>query len=292
MKHLEATHELLEREFDYPTRVVPKEKLREELNTPFYHGGLVDERSAGVHPAKYVRGLARAAQRAGADLHEATPATAIEKNAQSFTVTTPRGAIQAKDVVAATEGYTGRLTPQLQKRIIPIGSYIIATEPLGNQLAQELIPHNRMIFDTKNFLYYFRRSPDDRIVFGGRAAFFPATPDTVRESADILRKGMLEIFPQLENVPTAYAWGGTLGFTFDTYPHTGQMDGVYYSVGYAGHGVALATYLGTQLGNRIAGKEWHNPFEGMSFPTMPLYNGNAWFLPFAALYYRFLDWVS
>jgi glycine/D-amino acid oxidase-like deaminating enzyme len=103
---------------------------------------------------------------------------------------------------------------------------------------------------------------------------------------------MLAIFPQLEKVPTAYAWGGTLGFTFDIYPHTGQMDGVYYSVGYAGHGVALATYLGTQLGNRIAGKEWHNPFEGMKFPTMPLYSGNAWFLPFAALYYRFLDWVS
>lgn len=291
LKHLEATHALLDRDFDYPTRMVTKEKLREELDTDFYYGGLVDERSAGLHPAKYVRGLARAAERAGADLHDGTAAQAIERTATGFLVKTARGTIACKDVLAATNGYAGREIPQLQKRIIPIGSYIIATEPLGAKLAGQLIPNNRMVFDTKNFLYYFRRSPDDRIVFGGRAAFFPATPDTVRESAEILRKGMLEIFPQAAAYPTAYAWGGTVGFTFDIYPHAGQMDGMYYAMGYAGHGVALATYLGRQLANRIAGQEWHNPFEGMNFPTVPLYSGNPWFLPFAALYYRFLDWV-
>lgn len=292
MEHLKKAQQLLEREFDYPTRIVPKAELRNELDTQFYHGGLVDERSAGLHPAKYVRGLALAAQRAGAALHDGVAADAIEKNANGLVVKTARGAIQARDVFAATNGYTGRATPQLQRRIIPIGSYIIATEPLGKELARQLIPNNRMIFDTKNFLYYFRRSPDDRIVFGGRAAFFPEKPNTVRESADILRKGMLQIFPQLEDVPTAYAWGGTLGFTFDIYPHAGQMDGIYYAMGYAGHGVALSTYLGQQLANRIAGKEWHNPFEGMNFPTNPLYRGNPWFLPFAALYYRFMDWVA
>lgn len=292
LEHLKRTHELLEREFDYPTQIVEKQNLRDELDTAFYHGGLVDERSAGLHPAKYVRGLALAAQRAGADLHGATPAIQIEKSANGFVVKTPRGNIETKDVIAATNGHTDRVMPQFQKRIIPIGSYIIATEPLGNRLASQLIPNNRMVFDTKNFLYYFRRSPDDRIVFGGRAAFFPATPDTVRESADILRNGMLQVFPQVRNYPTAYAWGGIVAFTFDIYPHSGQLDGIYYSMGYAGHGVALSTYLGQQLANRIAGKEWHNPFEGMNFPTMPLYWGNPWFLPFAALYYRFLDWVS
>lgn len=292
MRHLEAAHELLEREFDYPTRVVTAEKLRDELDTDFYYGGLVDERSAGLHPAKYVRGLANAAARAGAELHDGTPANEIEKTAGGFVVKTPRGNILANDVIAATNGYTGSATPQFQKRIIPIGSYIIATEPLDPQLARQLIPNNRMVFDTKNFLYYFRRSPDDRIVFGGRAAFFPATPNTVRESADILRKGMLRVFPQVDRYPTAYAWGGIVGFTFDIYPHAGQMDGMYYAMGYAGHGVALSTYLGQQIANRIAGQAWQNPFEGMSFPTMPLYGGNPWFLPFAALYYRFLDWVQ
>ncbi len=292
MAHLQAAHELLEREFNYPTRVVPKSELRNELDTQFYHGGLVDERSAGLQPANYARGLARAAQRAGADLHEGVAVEQIEKNGNGFRVKTARGSIQTQNVFAATNGYTGRATPQLQKRIIPIGSYIIATEPLDAKLARQLIPNNRMIFDTKNFLYYFRRSPDDRIVFGGRAAFFPETPDAVSESADMLRKGMLQIFPQIENVPTAYAWGGTLGFTFDIYPHAGEMDGVHYAMGYAGHGVALATYLGQQFANRMAGKAWHNPFEGMNFPTMPLYWGNPWFLPFAWLYYRFMDWVT
>lgn len=292
MEHLQAAHEALERDFDYPTQIVTRANLSSELGTNYYHGGLVDERSAGLHPAKYVRGLAQAAQRAGADLHDTTPATAIEKTANGFMVKTPRGTIAAKDVLAATNGYTSRTTPQLQKRIIPIGSYIIATEPLDPRLARELIPNNRMVFDTKNFLYYFRRSPDDRIVFGGRAAFFPATPNTVRESADILRKGMLEVFPQVEKYPTAYAWGGIVAFTMDIYPHAGQMDGMYYSMGYAGHGVALSTYLGQQIANRIAGQAWHNPFEGMDFPAPPLYNGNPWFLPFAALYYRFLDWVQ
>jgi glycine/D-amino acid oxidase-like deaminating enzyme len=129
-------------------------------------------------------------------------------------------------------------------------------------------------------------------VFGGRAAFFPATPETVRESARILRKGLLDVFPQVAPYATAYAWGGTLGFTFDLYPHAGEMDGIYYALGYAGHGVALATFLGQQLANRIAGQAWDNPFEGMDFPTMPFYRGNPWFLPFAALYYRFMDWVQ
>ncbi|MBI4674674.1 MAG: FAD-binding oxidoreductase [Chloroflexi bacterium] len=292
IKHLQSAHELLYHEFDYPTLLVPKTELRNEIDTQMYYGGLVDERSAGLNPAKYVRGMARAAQRAGADLHDGVAAEAIEKTANGFNVKTARGAIAAKDVFAATNGYTGRATPQFQKRIIPIGSFIIATEPLDPKLAQQLIPHNRMIFDTKNFLYYFRRSPDDRIVFGGRAAFFPETPDTVRESAEILRKGMLQIFPQVEKYPTAYAWGGTLGFTFDIFPHAGQMDGMYYAMGYAGHGVALSTYLGRQFANRIAGQEWHNPFEGMDFPTMPWYSGNPWFLPFAMSYYRFMDWVA
>ncbi len=290
--HLKRAQEVLARDFDHPTHLVSKADMRSELGSDFYHGLLVDERSGGLHPAKYINGLALAAQRAGADLHEQTPVTGLEKSSGGFTVKTERGMIQAKDVLVATNGYTGKVTPMLQRRIIPIGSYIIATEPLGPELAKHLIPNCRMIFDTKNFLYYFRLSPDNRMVFGGRAAFFPETANTVRESADILRRGMLEIFPELANVPTAYAWGGTLGFTFDIYPHAGQMDGMWYAMGYAGHGVAMATFLGQQMADRIAGKGGYNPFEGMDFPTMPFYNGSPWFLPLAAIWYRFLDLVS
>jgi glycine/D-amino acid oxidase-like deaminating enzyme len=284
--------EVLARDFDHPTRIVSKADIATELATDFYHGLMVDERSGGLHPAKYIAGMALAADRAGADLHDKTPVTGIEKANGGFTVKTDRGAIQAKEVFVATNGYTSHITPNLQRRIIPIGSYIIATEPLQPEVAQKLIPNRRMIFDTKNFLYYFRLSPDNRMVFGGRAAFFPASHDTVRQSADILRDDMVKVFPELSNLKVDYAWGGTLGFTFDIYPHAGQMDGLWYAMGYAGHGVAMATYLGQQMADRILGKDGHNPFETMTFPTIPFYNGNPWFLPFAAIWYRFLDLIS
>jgi glycine/D-amino acid oxidase-like deaminating enzyme len=195
-------------------------------------------------------------------------------------------------VFVATNGYTGAATPQFRRRIIPIGSYIIATSALDPDLARRLIPRRRMIFDTKNFLYYFRLSPDNRMIFGGRAAFFPATAGTIRESAQILQRDMVRVFPELANAPIAHAWGGTLGFTFDIYPHAGQLDGLWYAMGYAGHGVAMATFLGQQMADRILGQGGYNPFEGLVFPTVPFYTGNPWFLPLAALWHRFLDWVN
>src|SRR5205823_13511977 len=114
-----------------------------------------------------------------------------------------------------TSGYTSAATPALHKKIIPIGSFIIATEPLPEELASELSPRNRMIFDSKNYLYYYRLTPDGRMLFGGRAAFFPENGHTIRRSAEILRRGMLTVYPQLRNAKTDYAWGGTLDFAFD-----------------------------------------------------------------------------
>jgi glycine/D-amino acid oxidase-like deaminating enzyme len=182
----------------------------------------------------------------------------------------------------------------LQRRIIPIGSYIIATEVLPDPLARELSPRNRMIYDSKNYIYYYRLTPDNRMLFGGRAAFFPESANTVRKSAEILRQGMISVFPQLRQTTVEFVWGGTLDFAFDIMPHAGQMDGMYYALGYAGHGVAMASYLGQLMGRRIAGGDVENPFEGIPFPGSPLglYNGKPWFLPFAGAYYKFLDWVS
>jgi glycine/D-amino acid oxidase-like deaminating enzyme len=152
-----------------------------------------------------------------------------------------------------------------------------------------------MIFDSKNFLYYFRLTPDRRMLFGGRAGFFPETPDTVRESAGILQKAMLAVYPQLAGCAVEYAWGGTLDFAFDLMPHLGQVDGLWHALGYAGHGVALASWMGAMLGKRVLGQtEGDNPFDELPFPRAPLglYDGRPWFLPFAEVWYRFLDWVS
>ena len=192
-----------------------------------------------------------AADRAGADLHDGVRATTIRRQADGrFVVETNRGAILAKEVVVATNGYTDGVVPALRRRIIPIGSYIIATEPLPEELARTISPRGRAFFDTKNFLYYWHVSADRRMVFGGRASFLPTNVD---RSAAILHEGLLEVHPQLAGYRVDYAWGGNVGFTFDRMPHVGRVDGITYAMGCCGTGVALMTALGTAVGEWLGG---------------------------------------
>jgi len=290
--------EVIAREFNHQLRVVQRQELSTEIGSTIYYGGMVDEVSAGVNPARYVAGCARAALKAGAAIFERARVDALQREsrqgASGWKITTSRGALWAREVFVATSGYTGKATPALQKRIIPIGSFIITTEVLPQALAHELSPRKRMIYDSKNYLYYYRLSPDSRMLFGGRAAFFPENDQTVRRSAEILRRGMIDVYPQLGEIKVEYVWGGTLDFAFDIMPHAGQIDGMYYAVGYAGHGVAMATYQGQKMAELIAGDKPENPFVGIPFPGVPLglYNGKPWFLPFAGVWYKFLDWVS
>jgi len=290
--------EVIAREFDHQLRIIPRDQLAYEIGSGIYFGGIVDETSAGVNPAQYVSGLANAALRAGAGVYENARVRQIQRNSQNgsagFSVATSRGNIFAKNVLVATSGYTSTATPALQKKIIPIGSFIIATQPLPERLARELSPQNRMIFDSKHYLHYYRLTPDNRMLFGGRAAFFPETKNTIQHSAEILRRDMVEAYPQLRDAKIEHAWGGTLDFCFDTMPHAGQTDGIYYALGYAGHGVAMATYLGTKLAEAMSGSEEDIPYAAIPFPGAPfgLYNGKPWFLPFAGAYYKVLDWIS
>jgi glycine/D-amino acid oxidase-like deaminating enzyme len=290
--------EVIAHEFNHKLRVVQKNELGDEIGSNIYYGGMVDEVSAGVNPARYVAGLARSAMKAGAEILEHARVQRIERSTRGgeagWSVSTSRGEIWAREVFAGTSGYTGKATPALQKKIIPIGSFIITTEILPEALAHELSPRDRMIYDSKNYLYYYRLTPDRRMLFGGRAAFFPENDQTVRRSAEILRRGMIDVYPQLRDTKIEYVWGGTLDFAFDIMPHAGQIDGMYYAVGYAGHGVAMATYQGQKMAELIAGDKPDNPFLGIPFPGAPLglYNGKPWFLPFAGVWYKFLDWVS
>jgi len=290
--------ETIAREFGHQLQIVVKKDLPREIGSPIYHGGMVDEVSAGVNPARYVAGLACAAAKAGAQVHEKTRVLALERTAQNgnagWKITTSRGSLHARDVLIATSGYTSGITRSLQRKIIPIGSFIIVTEVLPEPLAQELSPRNRMIYDSKNYLYYYRLTPDRRMLFGGRAAFFPENENTVRESARILREGMIDVYPQLRETKIEYVWGGTLDFAFDIMPHAGTMDGMYYSLGYAGHGVAMATLLGKRIAEAIVSGRDENPFGMIPFPgaQLGLYNGRPWFLPFAGAWYKFLDLVS
>jgi glycine/D-amino acid oxidase-like deaminating enzyme len=178
--------------------------------------------------------------------------------------------------------------------VIPIGSYVIATEALPANLARQLSPRNRMIYDSKHFLYYYRLTPANRLLFGGRAAFFPESKNTVRESAELLRCGMIGVYPQLRDVHVEYVWGGTLDFAFDVMPHSGKIDGMHFAVGFAGHGVAAATWMGAKLAGVICGDADDNPFSKIAFHGAPigLRSGNTWALPLAGAYYRVLDWLT
>jgi len=286
--------EFMATEFNHNVRVVSPSELKDEIGSTIYHGGIVDEVSGGLNPAQYVAGLARAAENAGASLHARARVTHLTRRGTRFFIQTERGNLEAENVLVGTSGYTGSVTKKLQRKIIPIGSFIIATERLSDELANELSPKNRMIFDSMHYLNYFRLW-DNRMIFGGRAAFFPENKNTIARSADILRREMIRVYPQLKDAKIDYVWGGTLDFAFDMMTHVGEIDGIYYSLGYAGHGVAMASHLGKTVAEAmLAGNIKEHPFAKFDFPGVPLglYNGFPWFLPFAGAWHKILDWIE
>jgi glycine/D-amino acid oxidase-like deaminating enzyme len=296
-KHYDALKEeveFMEKEFNHKLKLIPRERQREEIGTDLYHGALLDEVSGGLNPAQYAAGLARAAEKAGAALHARARVNRLRREGTRFVLETERGSLTANSVLVGTSGYTGNVTKKLRRKIVPIGSYIIATERLPEEQARGLSPKNRMIFDYKHYLNYFRLW-DHRMIFGGRAAFFPENRNTIQRSAEILRREMIQVYPQLRDVKVEYVWGGTLDFAFDMMPHAGEMDGVYYALGYAGHGVAMATHLGRTVAEAMMdGNIEEHPFAQFKFPGAPLglYNGFPWFLPLAGAWHKILDWIE
>jgi glycine/D-amino acid oxidase-like deaminating enzyme len=286
---LEESGRFLRERLGYETHLLSRAEVGQEIGSSRYFGALVDPTGCALHPAKYVRGLALAAQRAGARLLEETEVTGVRQIAGGHEVATSRGVLRAREVLAATNGYTTAALPALRRRVIPIGSYQIATAPLAPELARRLVPRGRVFSDTKNLLYYFRLSPDGRMVFGGRASF---TPAGTRHSAKILAGAMREVFPELAEAEIEYAWSGKVGYPIDHLPHAGRLDGVYYAMGYCGHGVALATYLGSRMGDVIAGAGEIPDLGTSRFRAIPLFNGFPWFLPLVGGYYRTRDWLG
>jgi glycine/D-amino acid oxidase-like deaminating enzyme len=275
---------------EHPVHAVSPQELRSEIGTDVFYGGLVDEWSGSVDPAKYVFELARAVARHGAYLCEQTAVTGFKAQPKGFVIQTSQGDLAASEVVVATNGYTDTLVPKLKPRIFPAGSYIIVTEPLPKELQQMLSPKGRMFYDSKRFLNYFRLTPDGRMLFGGRNDL--STDLDLEESAGRLRRRMVQVFPELRDVPITHTWTGQLGITFDLMPHIGRLKGIHYALGYGGHGVSIATYLGTEMGLLLTGQKRNSPFAEIPHPTRFFYRNQPWFVPLAATYYRVLDWLT
>jgi glycine/D-amino acid oxidase-like deaminating enzyme len=253
--------------------VVSRAQQRAEIATDFYRGGCVYHDDASVDPMRLLIALYRRAEACGAVVVDRCPVTAVQGSGDGF---------------EATNGYSGPLSPWHRRRVIPIGSYQIATEPLGSARVRELIPHGRNVSDSRRVVVYFRPSADgERIVFGGRAALAEKDPLVC---APRLRHMLTEIFPQLRTVRISHAWVGWVAYTFDTLPHVGRHAGIYYSMGYCGQGVPLATYFGMRIAQQMLGlPEGRTALDDLPFPSRPYYHGTPWFLAASVLAYRVLD---
>lgn len=267
---------------------VSKQEQKSELGSDAYYGGVVFPRHASLDPARYHRGLLEAACREGAQVVGNCKVIDILSSTDGYDVTTTEGKVHAKDVIVATNGYTGILTPWLQRRVIPIGSYVITTEPLPVDLIDRLFPKDRIASDTCQVIYYYRVSPDRRrIIFGGRVSANETDPAI---SGPRLHKDMCRIFPDLREYRITHSWMGTVAYTFDEMAHVGVRNGVHFATGYCGSGVSMASYLGMRVGQKVLGlREGATAFDGLPFPTRPLYTGKPWFLPPIVAWYRWRD---
>jgi len=290
---LRKTHEVLAERLGYETQMVPKSGMRSELGSDRYHGAMVDPRGAGLHVGKFTRGLAESAARLGVQIHEKASVDQVNRlDGTRHEIVTPRGRVTADQVLVATSGYTGRPFRWMQLRIAPVGSFIIVTEPLGKDVCDQLLPNRRVASDSKNLLYYFRITPDHRLLFGGRARFAMSSPESDAKSGRILQKAMVSVFPQLAEARVDYCWGGLVDMSMDRMVHAGEHDGLYYSLGYSGHGVQMATYMGKQMAAYMNGAEDANPWRDLTFKRIPGHIGPPWFLPFAGAYYKALDVIK
>ena len=272
-------------------RIVEATDQASEIDSEYYHGGLVIDHHCSLDPAKYHAGLLHLVMQNDAQVIANCQAGGIERTRDGFKVSTSRGIIQTRELVIATNGYTGTVTPWQRRRIIPIGSYMLATEPMDMARANRLMPEQRVFSDTRKIVVYFRRSPDGRsLLFGGRVSVFESDPV---KSLPALRQEMLNIFPQLEDIRISHTWMGFVGYTFDYLPHLGVADGIHYAMGYCGSGICLASYLGNRLGLQLLGDaEGHCAFSDPGFQTRPLYSGKPWFLGASVRYYQVLDRLS
>lgn len=258
----------------------------------FFDSAIYEPEGFGVQPARLVFGLAEQVVRLGARLVDHCEALSIEQTPAGHSVETSRGRIEAGTVIIATNGYTtGRPTRQLSRLVVPIGSYIIVTEPIGAERAERIFPGGAMTYTKRRLLNYMRRTHDDRILLGGRRSLH--TDLDLEESAADLRKAMVRYWPELEDTATTHVWGGKLGIPFDLTPHIGRVDGAWYAMGYAGHGVGLSCQLGHELAGMLLGEDPPSVYSRIAHEGRFYYTGGrAWFLTPASYLYRTLDKIG
>lgn len=285
---LEQELALMERHLGLPFHMVSRADQRSEMATDVYFGGAVIPDLGSLHPGLYHKGMQDRAVAAGVILSAPNEVREIRKSAAGAgnVVVTNGGPVAARDVIVATNGYTTKHLDWFARRVIPFTGYMAATEILSDNLIKKVIPHRRVIIDSDTNIDFFRVAPDsNRVLIGG------ATASGMKRTEDIqakLRQIMVGIIPDLAEAQFSHVWSGHCAGTFDMMPHIGGRDGVWYAMGYNFAGVTMGTHMGRKLALKILGDpDGGSAFETDSFPTIPFYTGNSWFMP---LVMKTFDW--
>lgn len=265
-----------------------RDQLRQQIDTPRYEGGLFDPHSGHLHPLNYTLGLARAAEAAGVRFFEDSRVLRLDRGAAPV-VYTELGEVHSRQLVLCGNAYLNGLVPELWRHIMPVGTYIAATEPLGAERAQALIRNNMAVADTNFVLDYFRLAKDTRLLFGGRVSYSTFDPPMLRES---MRQRMLQVFPQLADLKMEYSWGGYVDITVNRAPDFGRLGkNIYYAQGFSGHGMALTGLAGQLMAEAIHGESSRFDLFG-KIPHLP-FPGGRWFrtpaLVLAMAWFRLRD---
>ena len=287
---LARTHEAISKVVDPQARLLDAGQLQHEIKSDQFYGGLLSPNGAQLHVGKMVYGLAKRCLENNVAIFEHQPVSKIDKlGAQRWKVSTPTQTIEAKAILIATGGSGPGPFSWFRRRIVPVGSFAVTTEPLSEALSNTLFPGNRSYVTSKNIGNYFRLTADRRLLFGGRARFAVSNPRSDQKSGEILRQALDDMFPQLASTKIDYCWGGTVDMSADRLPKVGEHQGMFYAMGYSGHGVQMAIHMGEVMADIIDGKSTDCPWYTEQWPAVPFHFGKPWFLPFVGMYYKLQD---
>lgn len=283
------TCELIRREVDADVELLSAQETRAEVDSAEFHGGLLQRNGVQMHVGRFGVGLADAAVRHGAQVFQNAAVKSWKANASGYLLNTAKGSIQAKQIMLATGACQHGGPGWYRRRIVPVGSFVIVTEVLPQALIDQLLPQHRAYVTSRMIGNYFRLTPDNRLLFGGRARFAMSNATSDAKSGKVLRAAMVQMFPQLASAKVDYCWGGLVDMTSDRLPRAGEHEGVFYSMGYSGHGVQMSVHMGQVMADVMDGNPQANPWRELDWPAVPGHFGTPWFLPLVGAWYRFQD---
>jgi glycine/D-amino acid oxidase-like deaminating enzyme len=281
--------ELIRREVDADVELLDAAQTRAEVDSAQFHGGLLQRNGVQMHVGRFGVGLAQAAVRHGARVFEGAAVKQWKASNGGYRVDTAKGSIQARQILLATGACQHGGPGWYRRRIVPVGSFVVATEVLPQALIAHLLPRQRSYVTSRLIGNYFRVTPDNRLLFGGRARFAMSNSTSDAKSGKVLQAALAQMFPQLAQVKIDYCWGGLVDMTSDRLPRAGEHDGVFYSMGYSGHGVQMSVHMGAVMAEVMDGNPQANPWRELQWPAVPGHFGTPWFLPLVGAYYRYQD---